>query len=73
MTNNKRKKIKERVKNIIESETNNKIIKINIITEKEVEVVCENQYSNSHIIDVLLNNKTTHLIYDGCLFLTKIS
>ena len=72
MTNAIRNEIKELVTSTIEKETNNKIISINIITEKEVEVTCKNEYSKSHIIDVLIGNKYIHLIYDGCLFLTKI-
>lgn len=72
MTNATRNEIKELVTSTIKKETNNEIIAINIITEKKIEVTCKNKFSKSHIIDVLISNKSIHLIYDSCLFLTKI-
>ena len=72
LNNIQRKELKLKVKNFVEKNTNNIVQKSTIITPNHIECYCENKLSDSHIIDVLLGNKSIHLIYDGCLFLSKI-
>jgi len=72
LNNIERKKLKLKIKNFIENNTNNVVQKSNIITPNHIECYCENKLSSGHIIDVLIGNKSIHLIYDNCLFLTKI-
>lgn len=72
LNNLQRKELKLKIKMFVESNTNNVVQKSNIVTPNHIECHCENKLSSNHIIDVLIENKSIHLIYDGCLFLTKI-
>jgi len=72
LNNIERKKLKLKIKNFIENNTNNVVQKSNIITPNHIECYCENKLSNEHIIDVLVGDRSINLVYDSCLFLTKI-
>jgi len=72
LNNVQRKELKLEIKTFIENNTNNVVLKSNIITPSHIECICKNKLSKGHIIDVLINKSSIHLVYDGALFLSKI-
>ena len=71
LNNISRRELKLRIKKLVESKSNNIVIKIDITDSHHAECHCQNKFScdnEMHTIEVLMNDKMMFLIYEDCLF-----